>query len=99
MHDFIKQLLIFLLKLVIGMAIGSDMKSLHYAGFVGIIDPPRDGCRESIEMVKMADVDIKMITGDSVETACSMGSQKIVIFFTTYTFLFRYSAGNIPHRR
>lgn len=49
------------------------MNSLYYAGMVGILDPPRPGCRESIEVVQSSGVSVKMITGDSAETASSIG--------------------------
>uniref|UniRef100_A0A914LZI5 Calcium-transporting ATPase n=1 Tax=Meloidogyne incognita TaxID=6306 RepID=A0A914LZI5_MELIC len=58
---------------VIGMARGSDMRSLYYAGLVGILDPPRPGCRQSIEIVQSAGVSVKMVTGDGLETATSIG--------------------------
>lgn len=40
---------------------------------VGIFDPPRQGVTESIEVVQSAGVKVKMVTGDSYETACSIG--------------------------
>lgn len=58
---------------VIAVASGRDMNSLYYAGMVGILDPPREGCRESIDAVESAGVNVKMITGDAIETACSIG--------------------------
>ena len=58
---------------VIGMASGRDMSSLFYAGLVGIMDPPRPGCRQSIETVQSAGVSVKMVTGDALETASSIG--------------------------
>uniref|UniRef100_A0A914CHB1 Cation-transporting P-type ATPase C-terminal domain-containing protein n=1 Tax=Acrobeloides nanus TaxID=290746 RepID=A0A914CHB1_9BILA len=60
---------------VIGIAYGRDMNSLYYAGMVGILDPPRPGCRESIEVVQTSGVSVKMITGDAIETACSIGAK------------------------
>uniref|UniRef100_A0A914R9J0 Uncharacterized protein n=1 Tax=Parascaris equorum TaxID=6256 RepID=A0A914R9J0_PAREQ len=42
---------------------------------VGIVDPPRPGVAESIEIVQSAGVHVKMVTGDSLETACSIGSR------------------------
>uniref|UniRef100_A0AC34GMA5 Uncharacterized protein n=1 Tax=Panagrolaimus sp. ES5 TaxID=591445 RepID=A0AC34GMA5_9BILA len=64
---------------VIAVASGKDMNSLYYAGMVGILDPPRTGCKESVEIVKSAGVAVKMITGDSIETACSIG-QRLQIY-------------------
>ncbi|KAH7727794.1 hypothetical protein AAVH_04838 [Aphelenchoides avenae] len=60
---------------VIAVASGKDMNSLYYAGMVGILDPPREGCRESIDAVESAGVNVKMITGDAIETACSIGAR------------------------
>ncbi|KAL3124146.1 hypothetical protein niasHT_004735 [Heterodera trifolii] len=60
---------------VIAMACGKDMNSLHYAGLVGIMDPPRPGCRQSIETVQNAGVSVKMVTGDALETAISIGTR------------------------
>jgi len=61
------------------MARGSDMRSLYYAGLVGILDPPRPGCRQSIEIVQSAGVSVKMVTGDGLETATSIGILIILI--------------------
>ncbi|KAI6178617.1 Calcium-transporting ATPase [Aphelenchoides besseyi] len=58
---------------VIAMARGKDMNSLAYIGIIGIMDPPRSGCVEAIETVQSAGVNVKMITGDAMETACSIG--------------------------
>lgn len=60
---------------VIAMACGRDMHTLQYVGIVGILDPPREGCLQAIEVVKGAGVTVKMITGDSLETACSIASR------------------------
>uniref|UniRef100_A0A7E4UZ87 Calcium-transporting ATPase n=1 Tax=Panagrellus redivivus TaxID=6233 RepID=A0A7E4UZ87_PANRE len=64
---------------VIAVASGKDMQSLGYAGLVGILDPPRPGCQESVEIIQSAGVAVKMITGDSVETACSI-AQRLGIY-------------------
>ncbi|CAK5079868.1 unnamed protein product [Meloidogyne enterolobii] len=55
------------------MARGSDMRSLYYAGLVGILDPPRPGCLQSIEIVQSAGVSVKIVTGYGLETAKSIG--------------------------
>lgn len=60
---------------VIGLACGPNEQELYYAGLVGIFDPPRQGVTESIEVVQSAGVRVKMVTGDSYETACSIGSR------------------------
>lgn len=55
------------------MAYGHNEQELCYAGMVGIMDPPRPGVAESIEIVQSAGVKVKMVTGDALETACSIG--------------------------
>nr|CAD2151921.1 unnamed protein product [Meloidogyne enterolobii] len=55
------------------MARGSDMRSLYYDGLVGILDPPSPGCLQLIELVQSAGVSVKMVTGDGLETATSIG--------------------------
>ncbi|MCD6514552.1 MAG: cation-transporting P-type ATPase [Candidatus Odinarchaeota archaeon] len=52
--------------------IESDM---IYLGFVAIIDPPREGVRDSVFEAKSAGIKPIMITGDSVETAKSIAMQ------------------------
>uniref|UniRef100_A0A915C400 Calcium-transporting ATPase n=1 Tax=Parascaris univalens TaxID=6257 RepID=A0A915C400_PARUN len=60
---------------VIALAVGHSERDLCFAGMVGIVDPPRPGVAESIEIVQSAGVHVKMVTGDSLETACSIGSR------------------------
>ena len=55
------------------MAYGPDMDHLVYVGMVGIIDPPRIGVREAIGMLMEGGVTVKMLTGDSEETAKAIG--------------------------
>ena len=52
------------------------MGSLTFLGLVGIIDPPRSGVKEAIGMLISSGVAIKMITGDSQETAVSIGQRQ-----------------------
>ncbi|CAG9538346.1 unnamed protein product [Cercopithifilaria johnstoni] len=59
---------------VIALAYGYNERELCYAGMVGIMDPPRPGVAESIEIVQSAGVKVKMVTGDALETACSIGA-------------------------
>jgi Ca2+-transporting ATPase len=42
---------------------------LVYVGFVAIRDPLRDDVRDAIERCRRAGIEVKMITGDNVETA------------------------------
>ncbi|KAM4568012.1 calcium-transporting ATPase type 2C member 1 isoform 2-T2 [Fundulus diaphanus] len=60
---------------VLGFASGSQMGSLTFLGLVGIIDPPREGVKEAIATLINSGVAIKMITGDSQETAVSIASR------------------------
>jgi Ca2+-transporting ATPase len=60
---------------VIGMAIGTSFDDLCFVGMVGILDPPRDGVSDSIETFKRSGVQVKMITGDTLETARSIASR------------------------
>ena len=60
---------------VIGMARGTSFNDLTFVGMVGIIDPPRDGVAETIEIFRKGGVEVKMITGDAQETARSIASR------------------------
>lgn len=53
----------------------SDENDLIFLGLVGLIDPPRSDVTEAIEKCKSAGVLPIMITGDSLETALSVGKQ------------------------
>ncbi|GAH49004.1 unnamed protein product, partial [marine sediment metagenome] len=50
-----------------------------YIGFVTILDPPRDGVKESVEECHAAGVDVVMITGDSPATAKSIAKQISIV--------------------
>lgn len=65
-------LLSFLLA-VLAFASGSEMGNLNFLGLVGIIDPPRVGVKEAVATLIGSGVAVKMITGDSQETAVSVG--------------------------
>ncbi|MFX0001502.1 MAG: cation-translocating P-type ATPase [Candidatus Hodarchaeota archaeon] len=52
---------------------------LTFIGFVTILDPPREGVRESVEQCYEAGVDVVMITGDSPATARAIASQIAII--------------------
>uniref|UniRef100_A0A671WXU2 P-type Ca(2+) transporter n=1 Tax=Sparus aurata TaxID=8175 RepID=A0A671WXU2_SPAAU len=54
---------------VLAFASGAEMGNLTFLGLVGIIDPPRSGVKEAVGTLISSGVAIKMITGDSQETA------------------------------
>uniref|UniRef100_A0A1A7YP28 Calcium-transporting ATPase n=1 Tax=Iconisemion striatum TaxID=60296 RepID=A0A1A7YP28_9TELE len=60
---------------VLAFASGAQMGSLTFLGLVGIIDPPREGVKEAVATLISSGVAIKMITGDSQETAVSIASR------------------------
>uniref|UniRef100_A0A8P4G0E6 Calcium-transporting ATPase n=1 Tax=Dicentrarchus labrax TaxID=13489 RepID=A0A8P4G0E6_DICLA len=60
---------------VLAFASGSELGNLTFLGLVGIIDPPRSGVKEAVGTLISSGVAIKMITGDSQETAVSIGCQ------------------------
>ena len=53
----------------------SDESDLIFLGLVGLIDPPRSDVAKAIDKCKSAGVLPIMITGDSLETALSVGKQ------------------------
>lgn len=58
---------------VLALAKGRSLNDLVYVGIVGITDPPRPLVRESIEILNQSGVRVKMLTGDSQETALAVG--------------------------
>uniref|UniRef100_A0A8C9SV28 Calcium-transporting ATPase n=1 Tax=Scleropages formosus TaxID=113540 RepID=A0A8C9SV28_SCLFO len=58
---------------VLAFASGAEMGHLTFLGMVGIIDPPREGVKEAVGTLISSGVAVKMITGDSQETAVSIG--------------------------
>uniref|UniRef100_A0A671WY56 P-type Ca(2+) transporter n=1 Tax=Sparus aurata TaxID=8175 RepID=A0A671WY56_SPAAU len=60
---------------VLAFASGAEMGNLTFLGLVGIIDPPRSGVKEAVGTLISSGVAIKMITGDSQETAVSIASR------------------------
>jgi len=53
--------------------------NLVYLGFVTILDPPRQGVKESVEECQNAGVEVVMITGDSPTTAKAIASQISIV--------------------
>ncbi|XP_061552776.1 calcium-transporting ATPase type 2C member 1 isoform X1 [Phycodurus eques] len=60
---------------VLAFASGHEMGTLTFLGLVGIIDPPRSGVKEAVSTLIASGVAIKMITGDSQETAASIAGR------------------------
>ncbi|KAL2300150.1 hypothetical protein Nmel_012113 [Mimus melanotis] len=52
---------------------GPELGKLTFLGLVGIIDPPRAGVREAVQVLFESGVSVKMITGDALETAVAIG--------------------------
>uniref|UniRef100_A0AAQ5YEM3 Calcium-transporting ATPase n=1 Tax=Amphiprion ocellaris TaxID=80972 RepID=A0AAQ5YEM3_AMPOC len=61
---------------VLAFAAGSEVGNLTFLGLVGMIDPPRSGVKEAVGTLISSGVAIKMITGDSQETAVSIGQRQ-----------------------
>lgn len=60
---------------VLALAYGNGLDDLVFVGMVGILDPPRSGVAESIHTLNGSGVSVKMLTGDSEETACAIASR------------------------
>lgn len=50
-------------------------EELIFLGFAGMKDPPRPEVKEAIELCNTAGINVKMITGDSLETAKAIASE------------------------
>ena len=57
---------------VLGMARGVTLNDLEFVGLMGLHDPPREGVKESITLLKNSKVKVCMITGDAKETAAAI---------------------------
>ncbi|XP_077919117.1 calcium-transporting ATPase type 2C member 2 [Halichoerus grypus] len=58
---------------VLALASGPELGRLTFLGLVGIIDPPRTGVKEAVQVLCQSGVSVKMITGDGLETASAIG--------------------------
>ncbi|XP_059138634.1 calcium-transporting ATPase type 2C member 1-like [Physella acuta] len=60
---------------VLAMAYGKDLTSMIFAGIVGIMDPPREGARQAVQLLKGMRVKVKMLTGDGEDTAKAVAAR------------------------
>ncbi|CAN8000293.1 unnamed protein product [Ixodes pacificus] len=60
---------------LLSLASGTHLNQLKFLGLVGILDPPRPGVREAIETLHSSGVNVKMLTGDAEETACTVAAR------------------------
>jgi Ca2+-transporting ATPase len=62
---------------VVAMAFGppSDPDGLTFAGFQGMMDPPRPGVADAIAQLASGGIHVVMITGDSEQTAVAIARQ------------------------
>nr|XP_008984558.3 calcium-transporting ATPase type 2C member 2 isoform X3 [Callithrix jacchus] len=58
---------------VLALASGPELGQLTFLGLVGIIDPPRAGVKEAVQVLSESGVSVKMVTGDALETALAIG--------------------------
>lgn len=58
---------------VVAMAKGPSVQDLTYMGIVGICDPPRPLVQEAIRTLVQSGVQVKMVTGDAMDTAVAIG--------------------------
>lgn len=70
--SFSNSLYIYML-LVLALASGGALEEMTFLGLVGILDPPREGVKESVSTLLSNGVQVKMLTGDSEETAAGVG--------------------------
>jgi Ca2+-transporting ATPase len=54
---------------------GELEEGLVFAGLVAIRDPLREDVREALDQCRRAGLEVKMITGDNVETARAVGGE------------------------
>ncbi|CAI9616619.1 unnamed protein product [Staurois parvus] len=61
---------------VLALASGPELGMLMFLGLIGIIDPPRSGVSDAVQILLESGVSVKMITGDALETAQAIGEGK-----------------------
>ncbi|GAA6059372.1 hypothetical protein JCM10212_003270 [Sporobolomyces blumeae] len=60
---------------VVAMASGPNPDALTFAGFQGMMDPPRPGVEAAIARLAAGGIQVVMITGDSEQTAVAIARQ------------------------
>lgn len=60
---------------VVAMASGPNPDALTFAGFQGMMDPPRPGVESAIARLSAGGIQVVMITGDSEQTAVAIAKQ------------------------
>ena len=50
-------------------------RELTFIGLIGLIDAPREGVKEAIELCREAGIEVVMVTGDNEETAHAVGKE------------------------
>lgn len=64
------------LSTVLALASGPELGKLTFLGLIGIIDPPRAGVKEAVQVLSESGLSVKMITGDALETALAIGTRE-----------------------
>lgn len=77
---------------VVALAKGSSLQELIYMGIVGICDPPRPYVRESITTLLQSGVQVKMVTGDAIDTAVAIGNNLVAFSVRCFIYLVFVSA-------
>ena len=83
---------------VVAMAEGKDLKNLMFVGLVALSDLPRVGVVSSVAKLISGGVEVKMITGDSLETAQAIGNSCIVYVNQIMDFIVSGKLGDIHPR-
>lgn len=79
---------------VVALAKGPTLQELVYLGIVGICDPPRPFVRESITTLLQSGVQVKMVTGDAIDTAVAIGLMIYIMFFCSKLMVYNFSSND-----